>query len=138
MITNSLAPTPLTVHLDLHEALLMHELRAQINQPNVFGRTPLHLAALRGNAAAIEALLDAGADIDARGNHAKHALHYACKAGVRTTHPTVSGSLCALCRGSVFRGPRRKTGKGHADATVPEHRSRQGPRRAWRQPARAG
>lgn len=52
-----------------------------VNQPNAHGRTPLHVAALRGNAKAVLALLDAGAERDARGTLQKHALHYACKAG---------------------------------------------------------
>lgn len=68
-------------HLDLHEYLRTPEGLALVNQPNAHGRTPLHVAALRGDADAIEVLLDAGADLDARGNHNRHAMHYACKAG---------------------------------------------------------
>lgn len=49
------------------------------------GDTPLHIAALRGDIQAVNLLLDAGADINARGEDGFTALHYA----VELCHPDV-------------------------------------------------
>lgn len=77
-----------------------------VNQPNAFGRTPLHVAALRGNADAVLALLDAGAERDARGNHDKHALHFACKAGSTVVVDTLMARGASLqVRDSLQRTP---------------------------------
>ena len=46
-----------------------------------FGNTPLHVAAVRGEVDAIEALLDAGAEINAAGEHGYTALHEAVEQG---------------------------------------------------------
>lgn len=43
--------------------------------------TPLHIAAVRGDVAAIAALLDAGADIQSRGEHGYSPLHEAVEQG---------------------------------------------------------
>ena len=43
--------------------------------------TPLHIAAVRGDVAAIIALLDAGADIQSRGEHGYSPLHEAVEQG---------------------------------------------------------
>lgn len=43
--------------------------------------TPLHVAAVRGDVAAIAALLDAGADIQSRGEHGYSPLHEAVEQG---------------------------------------------------------
>src|SRR5947209_8868630 len=45
------------------------------------GETPLHVAAIRGDTSAIAALLDAGADIDSRGEHGYTPLHEAAEQG---------------------------------------------------------
>lgn len=43
--------------------------------------TPLHIAATRGDVAAIAALLDAGSDINSRGEHGYSPLHEAIEQG---------------------------------------------------------
>jgi uncharacterized protein len=43
--------------------------------------TPLHIAAVRGDVAAIAALLEAGADIQSRGEHGYSPLHEAVEQG---------------------------------------------------------
>jgi ankyrin repeat protein len=47
------------------------------NSRTAIGETPLQIAAIRGDTLAVAALIDAGADIDARGEHGYTALHEA-------------------------------------------------------------
>jgi hypothetical protein len=63
------------LHLFLRQTLLMsHHLNARDN----VGRAPLHVAASCANAAAVEALVAGGADIDARDKFSRTPLHIAC------------------------------------------------------------
>lgn len=62
-------------HVDLRKALQTPTYSRDINRKIRGGFTPLHLAAIRGNAAAAELLIQAGADVDAvtkRGNTPLH------------------------------------------------------------------
>jgi|SRR4030095_7987828 ankyrin repeat protein len=55
-----------------------------LDGPNVrgnFGETPLHVAVVQGDVAAIKTLLAAGADINAKGEHGYTALHEAVEQG---------------------------------------------------------
>jgi ankyrin repeat protein len=52
-----------------------------VNQVGLFGERPLDVAAVRGDLEEIYALLDAGADIDAQGEHGYTALHEATAQG---------------------------------------------------------
>lgn len=47
------------------------------NQVGNFGNRPLHVAAVRGLAEELQALLSGGADVNARGEHGCTPLHYA-------------------------------------------------------------
>ncbi|KAL9116136.1 MAG: hypothetical protein Q9227_000505 [Pyrenula ochraceoflavens] len=62
--------------VDIEEALPAH--RLQMNLKDEIGRTPLHYAALRGNATAIKALLEGGADVDAKSCKGDTPLVWAC------------------------------------------------------------
>ena len=64
------------------------------NSQTPIGETPLHIAAVRGDTAAISALLDAGAHIDTPGEHGYTALHEAAAQG----HP--QAVLLLLSRGA--------------------------------------
>ncbi len=48
-----------------------------VNERGIFGNTPLHVAAVRGDLAELTALLDGGADINAVGELGYTPLHYA-------------------------------------------------------------
>jgi uncharacterized protein len=50
-----------------------------VNQKNVVGDTPLHIAASWGNVEMIEALLDHGADVNAPGEHGLTPVHIAAE-----------------------------------------------------------
>ena len=50
--------------------------RAQPNSPELGGRTPLHLAAEKGNAVAVMHLLDSGAQVHVRDMKGRTALHF--------------------------------------------------------------
>jgi len=52
-----------------------------INTKNCLGETPLHVAAIRGDVKAIKALIKAGADINAQGEHHYSPLHEAVEQG---------------------------------------------------------
>ena len=52
-----------------------------VHDMNSLGTTPLHIAAIRGDVRAIRALLLAGAEIDARGEHGYTPLHEAVEQG---------------------------------------------------------
>ena len=52
-----------------------------VNTLGIWQSTPLHVAAVRGDAAAINALLDAGADIQSRGEHGYSPMHEAVEQG---------------------------------------------------------
>jgi ankyrin repeat protein len=52
-----------------------------VHTRGVWQSTPLHIAAVRGDVAAIAALLDAGADIQSRGEHGYSPLHEAVEQG---------------------------------------------------------
>src|SRR5207248_389232 len=62
-----------------------------------FGKVPLHDAATRGPAAMVEALLDAGGDIEVRDDHQATPLIRAAKAG------RVDVALALLDRGAAVR-----------------------------------
>ena len=51
---------------------MLLEAGANVNAPNVHQNTPLHLAAVRGYANVVAALLEAGADVN-RGDHSNFA-----------------------------------------------------------------
>lgn len=53
-----------------------HQLRPNVNSSDAAGHTPLHRAALRGDAAAVEALLATGADPNALNQYGATPLHY--------------------------------------------------------------
>ena len=61
------------------------------------GLTPLHRAALRGELNIIEALLKAGADVNAQNDFQESPLHFACKRG----HPMIIHAI--LERGADIR-----------------------------------
>ena len=48
-----------------------------VNQAGIFGDTPLHVAAMRGDLDEVAALLDGGAEVNARGELGDTALHLA-------------------------------------------------------------
>jgi ankyrin repeat protein len=52
-----------------------------VNQVGLFGERPLDVAAVRGNAEEVSALLEGGADVDAAGEHGYTALHEAVSQG---------------------------------------------------------
>jgi len=52
-----------------------------VNQVGNFGNAPLKVAAVRGALDELQALLDGGASIDARGEHGYTALHHAAEQG---------------------------------------------------------
>jgi len=54
---------------------------AGVHTRNVLGDTPLHIAAIRGDVHIIGLLLDAGAEIDAPGEHGYTPLHEAVEQG---------------------------------------------------------
>ncbi|HBT82140.1 MAG TPA: hypothetical protein DEB35_01465 [Desulfuromonas sp.] len=60
---------------------------------NCLGETPLHFAAIRGDVEAVEALIKAGADINAQGEHHYSPLHEAVEQG----HPEVVRLLIGAC-----------------------------------------
>ena len=55
--------------------------RPDINSVGGFGNTPLKIACVQGNVAAIEALITVGADINARNEDGYTALHHAVSQG---------------------------------------------------------
>ena len=48
-----------------------------VNSRTAIGETPLQIAAIRGDTSAMAALIDAGAELDVRGEHGHTALHEA-------------------------------------------------------------
>jgi ankyrin repeat protein len=62
-----------------------------VNDRGSLGNTPLHIAAVRGDAPAINCLLDHGAAIDAIGEFGETALHVA----VQMRHPEAVETLLA-------------------------------------------
>lgn len=66
-------------HLDVAECL--HKYRANINAPNVFGWTPLHVAVSDGNPRALEFLIAGGADLRVTTPEGYTALHIAAGKG---------------------------------------------------------
>jgi len=59
----------------------MGEPRPSINTPGGFGNRPLKVAAVRGDVRAIDILIQAGAEIDARNEDGYTALHHAVSQG---------------------------------------------------------
>jgi ankyrin repeat protein len=55
--------------------------RPGVNSVGGFGNSPLKIAAVRGDVAAIEALVHAGADLNALNEHGSTALHHAVAQG---------------------------------------------------------
>ena len=66
-------------------ARLLLEAKAQVDILDAEGRTPLHLAAQRGTADIVEALVASGAEADARDGDGYTPLHMAARAGQRAT-----------------------------------------------------
>ncbi|WP_082542008.1 MULTISPECIES: ankyrin repeat domain-containing protein [unclassified Rhizobacter] len=52
-----------------------------VNQVNILGERPIHIAAWKGEVADIQWLLENGADINARGEYGMTPLHYAYMGG---------------------------------------------------------
>lgn len=52
-----------------------------VNTKSSLGDTPLHVAAIRGDISALQALLDVGADVNAQGEHQYTPLHEAVEQG---------------------------------------------------------
>ena len=52
-----------------------------IHSVNPVGETPLHVAAIQGKANIVQQLIEAGADINAPGEHGYTPLHEACAQG---------------------------------------------------------
>jgi ankyrin repeat protein len=56
---------------------------SDVNQVNVFGESPIHIAAWKGDAEDIQWLLNNGADANQRGEFGMTPLHYAYMGGNR-------------------------------------------------------
>ncbi len=88
-----------TPTLDVFEAAALGETDALAGDPNAHspdGFTPLHLAAFRGHAAAVRALLERGADPEAMSRHRfvkVRPLHTACALDVSVENPDVVRAL---------------------------------------------
>ncbi|GAA5787286.1 ankyrin repeat domain-containing protein [Chitiniphilus shinanonensis] len=54
---------------------------AEVNQSNVFGELPIHIAAWKGRPEDIQWLLNNGADVNERGEFGMRPLHYAYMGG---------------------------------------------------------
>lgn len=87
----------------IREILADPQRREQVSQPTANGKTPLHLAAAKGNAWAVKELLTAGADAKAVDGYGSSALMSA----VRAKNPEIVKMLVAA--GS---DPTAKDGKG--------------------------
>lgn len=59
---------------------------------NIYGATPLHAAAAEGSAETVKALLDAGADVNARDRQRRTPIFYAIAGN---NAPTLQAMLCA-------------------------------------------
>ncbi|TTF11758.1 Ankyrin-2 [Bagarius yarrelli] len=68
-------------HIRVAAALLTAGRNKNINERNVWRRTPLHLAAEHGQEDAVSLLLERGAKINAIDNNKDKPLHWACRTG---------------------------------------------------------
>ncbi|KAI9893379.1 MAG: hypothetical protein M1814_006675 [Vezdaea aestivalis] len=71
------------IPIDLSLLLQKSVFRSKIGHEDTWGRTPLHWAAKRGDAKAVEALIHAGADVNVKDRTASTPVHYAAAA----SHP---------------------------------------------------
>ncbi|KAK0652418.1 ankyrin repeat-containing domain protein [Cercophora newfieldiana] len=69
------------LHVDLPHALCKPEFLTDLDRLDLGQYTPLHLAAIRGDAAVTKALIRAGAKVDLPGGRKKTPLSYACAWG---------------------------------------------------------
>ena len=80
-MASSRAPSPLALALIAGDLPRVRELVAEgcdVNQPDPHGWRPLHRAAVNNRGRAIGVLLEAGSQIEARGNAGWTPLHLAC------------------------------------------------------------
>ncbi|KAL0932846.1 ankyrin repeat protein [Colletotrichum truncatum] len=76
-------------------------LSAVVNEVDSGGRTPLHQAAWRGNLAAVQVLLENGADVNAMDAGTSHTpLHYAMSAQNSQSDPNCSVGLYLISKGA--------------------------------------
>lgn len=74
-------PNLLEARVELHDGYVEDDDASRCDDTIVADATPLMLAALQGQEAAVELLLARGADVAARDYEDETCLHYVCKAG---------------------------------------------------------
>ncbi|KAJ5073734.1 ankyrin repeat ph and sec7 domain containing protein secg-related [Anaeramoeba ignava] len=74
------------LHNDFYKKLFIHFGKQDLNHPNKYTQTPLHLASSISNKLSVyELLIKHGSDIKALDNRKRNALHYACVYNLNTS-----------------------------------------------------